>query len=58
MKCVEPDKIGVSERVLVNAGMLRVEDNNENIGFLCGIRNNDISDDSIIKIENGKIVEK
>lgn len=58
MNCVEPDKIGVSERVLGNAGMLRVEDNNKNIGFLCGIRNNDISDDSIIKIENGKIVEK
>ena len=58
LNCVEPDKIGVSERALVNAGMLRVEDNNENIGFLCGIRNNDISDDSIIKIENGKIVEK
>ena len=58
MKCVEPDKIGVSERALVNAGMLRVEDNNENIGFLCGIRNYNISNDSIIKIENGKIVEK
>lgn len=58
MNCVEPDKIGVSERALWNAGMLRVEDNNGNIGFLCGIRNNDISDDSIIKIENGKIVEK
>ena len=58
MKCVEPDKIGVSEGALGNVGMLRVEDNNENIGFLCGIRNNDISDDSIIKIENGKIVEK
>lgn len=58
MKCVEPDKIGVSEGALRNVGMLRVEDNNGNIGFLCGIRNNDISDDSIIKIENGKIVEK
>lgn len=58
MNCVEPDKIGVSKRALGNAGMLRVEDNNGNIGFLCGIRNNDISDDSIIKIENGKIVEK
>lgn len=58
MNCVEPDKIGVSERALVNAGMLRVEDHNGNIGFLCGIRNNDISDDSIIKIENGKIIER
>ena len=58
INCVEPDKIGVSEDVLGNAGMLRVEDNNGNIGFLCGIRNNNISDDSIIKIENGKIVEK
>ena len=58
MNCVEPDKIGVSEGALGNVGMLRVEDNNENIGFLCGIRNNNISDDSIIKIKNGKIVEK
>ena len=58
MNCVEPDKIGVSEGALGNVGMLRVEDNNENIGFLCGIRNNNIPDDSIIKIENGKIVEK
>ena len=59
LNCVEPDKkIGISERALWNAGMLRVEDNNENIGLLCGIRNNDISDDSIIKIENGNIVEK
>ena len=58
LSCVEPDKIGVSEGALGNVGMLRVEDNNENIGFLCGIRNNNISDDSIIKIENGKIVEK
>ena len=58
MNCVEPDKIGVSEGALGNVGMLRVEDNNENIGFLCGIRNYNIPDDSIIKIENGKIVEK
>ena len=58
LSCVEPDKIGVSEGALGNGGMLRVEDNNGNIGFLCGIRNYNISDDSIIKIENGKIVEK
>ena len=58
LNCVEPDKIGISERVLINAGMLKVEDNNGNIGFLCGIRNYNIPDDSIIKIENGKIVEK
>ena len=58
MKCVEPDKTGISEGALWNVGMLRVEDNNGNIGFLCGIRNYNISDDRIIKIENGKIVEK
>ena len=58
MNCVEPDKIGVSEGALRNVGMLRVEDNNGNIGFLCEIRNYNIPDDSIIKIENGKIVEK
>ena len=58
MNCVEPDKIGVSEKALGNGGMLRVEDHNGNIGFLCGIRNYNIPDDSIIKIENGKIVEK
>ena len=58
LNCVEPDKIGVSEGALRNVGMLRVEDNNGNIGFLCEIRNYNIPDDSIIKIENGKIVEK
>ena len=58
LSCVEPDKIGVSKGALGNGGMLRVEDNNGNIGFLCGIRNYNIPDDSIIKIENGKIVEK
>lgn len=58
MNCVEPDKIGVSECALGNGGMLRVEDNNGNIGFLCGIRNYNIPEDSIIKIENGKVVEK
>ena len=58
LSCVEPDKIGVSEKALGNGGMLRVEDHNGNIGFLCGIRNYNIPDDSIIKIENGKIVEK
>ena len=58
INCVEPDKIGVSEGALGNGGMLRVEDHNGNIGFLCGIRNYNISNDSIIKIENGKIVEK
>ena len=58
MNCVEPDKIGVSEGALRKVGMLRVEDNNGNIGFLCEIRNYNIPDDSIIKIENGKIVEK
>lgn len=58
INCVEPDKIGVSEGALGNGGMLRVEDHNGNIGFLCGIRNYNISEDSIIKIENGKIVEK
>ena len=58
LNCVEPDKIGVSKGALGNGGMLRVEDNNGNIGFLCGIRNYNIPDDSIIKIENGKIVEK
>lgn len=58
INCVEPDKIGVSEGALWNGGMLRVEDNNGNIGFLCGIRNYNIPDDSIIKIENGNIVEK
>lgn len=58
MNCVEPDKIGISEGSLGNVSMLRVEDNNGNIGFLCEIRNYNISDDSIIKIENGNIVEK
>ena len=58
LSCVEPDKIGVSEKALGNGGMLRVEDHNGNIGFLCGIRNYNILEDSIIKIENGKIVEK
>ena len=58
LNCVEPDKIGVSECALGNVGMLRVEDNNGNIGFLCGIRNYNIPEDSIIKIENGKVVEK
>ena len=58
LNCVESDNVGISERVLGNGGMLRVEDHNGNIGFLCGIRNYNISDDSIIKIENGKIVEK
>lgn len=58
MNCVEPDKIGVSEGALRKVGMLRVEDHNGNIGFLCEIRNYNIPDDSIIKIENGKIVEK
>ena len=53
LNCVEPDKIGVSEN-----GLLRVEDHNGNIGFLCEIRNYNIPEDSIIKIENGKIVEK
>ena len=58
LNCVEPDKIGVSKGALGNGGMLRVEDNNGNIGFLCGIRNYNIPDDSIIKIENGKSVDK
>ena len=58
LNCVESDNVGISERVLGNGGMLRVEDHNGNIGFLCGIRNYNISDDRIIKIENGKIVEK
>ena len=58
LSCVEPDKIGVSKGALGNGGMLRVEDHNGNIGFLCGIRNYNIPDDSIINIENGKIVEK
>ena len=58
LSCVEPDKIGVSKGALGNGGMLRVEDHNGNIGFLCGIRNNNIPEDSIIKIENGNIVEK
>ena len=58
MNCVEPDKIGISEGALGNGGMLKVEDHNGNIGFLCGIRNYNIPEDSIIKIENGKIVEK
>ena len=58
MNCVEPDKIGVSEGALGNGGMLRVEDHNGNIGLLCGIRNYNIPEDSIIKIENGKIIER
>ena len=58
INCVEPDKIGVSEGALGNGGMLRVEDHNGNIGFLCGIRNYNILEDSIIKIENGKIIER
>lgn len=58
INCVEPDKIGVSEGALGNGDMLRVEDHNGNIGFLCGIRNYNILEDSIIKIENGKIIEK
>ena len=58
MNCVEPDKIGVSEGALRKVGMLRVEDNNGNIGFLCEIRNYNILEDSIIKIENGKIIER
>lgn len=58
LNCVESNKVRILERVLGIAGMFRVEDNNGNIGFLCGIRNYNIPDDSIIKIENGKIVEK
>ena len=58
LNCVEPDKIGVSEGALGNGGMLRVEDHNGNIGLLCGIRNYNIPEDSIIKIENGKIIER
>lgn len=58
LNCVESNKVRISERVLGNAGMFRVEDNNGNIGFLCGIRNYNMPDDSIIKIENGNIVEK
>lgn len=58
LNCVESNKVRILERVLGNAGMFRVEDNNGNIGFLCGIRNYNIPEDSIIKIENGNIVEK
>lgn len=58
LNCVEPDKIGVSEKALNNVGMFRVEDNNENIGFLCGVKNINIPDNDIIKVENGKIIEK
>lgn len=58
LNCVELDKIGVSKGALGNGGMLRVEDHNGNIGFLCGIRNYNIPKDSIIKIENGKIIER
>lgn len=58
LNCVESNKVRISKGALGNGGMLRVEDHNGNIGFLCGIRNYNISDDSIIKIENGKIVEK
>lgn len=58
LNCVEPDKVGVSEKAVYYAGMVRVEDNNGNIGFLCGIKDYDMSDNSIIKIEDGKIIGK
>ena len=58
MNCVEADKIGVSEGAFGNVGVFRVEDHNGNIGFLCGIRTNNMPEDSIIKIKNGKIIER
>lgn len=58
LNCVEPDKVGVLEKALNNASMVRVEDNNGNIGFLCGIKNYNMPDNNIIKIEDGKIIEK
>lgn len=58
LNCVEPDKVGVSEKAAYYAGMVRVEDTNGNIGFLCGIKNFNMLDNNIIKIEDGKIIEK
>ena len=58
LNCVKPDKVGVADKALNNAGMVRVEDNNGNIGFLCGIKYHNMPDNNIIKIEDGKIIEK
>lgn len=58
LNCVEPDKVGVADKALNNAGVVRVEDNNGNIGFLCGIKDYNMLDNNIIKIEDGKIIEK